>query len=224
MNYRILVILLFALSTVFAVANTFDLVNAIENEDAILIDAAIDEGYYDNESNPITYDEYQEIYEAENGKQEKEKEKEYGSEETGKVKEQEMEQEGKPEFVVSKNNMNKTQVNTNNVIATTDYEVVVSNNSLQVKMNNGQNKEIKVMPDTASAKAIENANMHSINGIVLKDVGKPVYEINGSSKGKFFGIFPMEVEISVQIDAETGEVLEVKKPWWSFLIIVDENA
>ena len=48
--------------------------------------------------------------------------------------------------------------------------------------------------------------------------GKIVYIISGSSSGKLFGIIPVKAEIQEKISEQTGKIIEVKKPWWSFLV------
>lgn len=87
-------------------------------------------------------------------------------------------------------------------------------------LSNGRKAEIKVMPETASAKAIE--RLGELNFTVeLKEVGKGnetkvVYELTGNKEGKFLGIFKIMVKVQTQVDAETGDV-KVIKPWWAFL-------
>ena len=73
------------------------------------------------------------------------------------------------------------------------------------------------MPDTASEKAIAVLEMKKGVEIVLKDTGKPFYEIKGKKDSKLFRIFNKEMEVKTEIDAETGEIISVKKPWWAFL-------
>ena len=79
-------------------------------------------------------------------------------------------------------------------------------------------KEIKIMPDTASEKAIEILQTKKEITLELKDTGKPIYEVEGEKDGKMFGIFKIEMKVKVEIDAETGEVISAKKPWWAFLV------
>ena len=77
------------------------------------------------------------------------------------------------------------------------------------------------MPDTASETAIAKLGDLGFT-IELKEVGKGddtelVYELTGNKQGKFLGIFKIMASERVQVDAETGEVKKVIKPWWSFL-------
>jgi len=90
------------------------------------------------------------------------------------------------------------------------------------KLSNGRNAEVKIMPEAASEKAIERLGELDFN-IELKEVGegdktKPIYEFTGKKNGRFLGIFKIQARIQTQIDAETGEVIKIKKPWWSFLV------
>ncbi|MBN2367678.1 hypothetical protein JXC34_01570 [Candidatus Woesearchaeota archaeon] len=98
---------------------------------------------------------------------------------------------------------------------------------LSVKLSNGKDAEVKVMPDTASEKALERLRLKVCsedNGcqIELKEVGsgegaKAAYEVQAQKQAKFLGIFGTKMQVRAQVDAESGEVLQVKKPWWSFL-------
>lgn len=94
-------------------------------------------------------------------------------------------------------------------------------------LSNGRKAEIKIMPSTASEKAIERLGELNFT-IELKEVGnaesmlenkqpKPVYELTGEKQGRFLGIFKIMASEKVQVDAETGEVIKVIKPWWTFL-------
>ena len=78
------------------------------------------------------------------------------------------------------------------------------------------NKEVKVMPDTASNIAINQLNLKNYE-IELKDVGQPVYGIEGTKDVKILGLINAKMHVSTQIDAETGAISKTEKPWWSFL-------
>ncbi len=78
-------------------------------------------------------------------------------------------------------------------------------------------KEIKVMPDTASESAIDKLSLNKDVEIELKDTGKPVYEVIGSQEKRILGLFKTAVKVTTTLSAETGEIEKTKKPWWSFL-------
>jgi hypothetical protein len=97
--------------------------------------------------------------------------------------------------------------------------------TLRTTLSNGKNAEIKVMPDVASERAMEQLQLKvctSENGctIELKEVGKgeevkAAYEVRAEKEGKALGLFKTRVKVKAQIDAENGEVLKTSKPWWA---------
>ena len=98
---------------------------------------------------------------------------------------------------------------------------------LKTQLSNGRNAEIKIMPDTASERAIERLQLKNCNSdnncsIQLKEVGngeqvKAAYEVQANKEAKVLGMFRTRMRVKAQIDAETGEVIQAKKPWWAFL-------
>ena len=78
------------------------------------------------------------------------------------------------------------------------------------------------MPDTASEIAIE--RLKALNFTIQlrekihNNIPKVVYNIEANKNGKFLGVFKLKMKSSAQIDPETGEVLEVNAPWWTFLV------
>ncbi|MDO8668668.1 MAG: hypothetical protein Q7K65_00030 [Candidatus Buchananbacteria bacterium] len=80
------------------------------------------------------------------------------------------------------------------------------------------NQEIKIMPDTASEKAIATLELKKDIVIELKDTGKPVYEISGKKEVKILYLFKAEMTIKTEVNTETGDLENIKKPWWSFLV------
>jgi hypothetical protein len=88
-------------------------------------------------------------------------------------------------------------------------------------LSNGRNAEIKIMPETASEKAIERLGDLGFN-ITLKEVSNKgnetvVYNVEGEKEGKILGFFKVKAKVSAEVNAETGEVIKVHKPWWAFL-------
>jgi hypothetical protein len=102
-----------------------------------------------------------------------------------------------------------------------DSNGCIIKNKCMKKLSNGKNAEVKIMPETASQKAIQRLGELNFT-IELKEVGKgdktkPIYELTGKKNGKFLGIFKIQARVQTQIDAETGEIIKTTKPWWSFL-------
>ena len=97
----------------------------------------------------------------------------------------------------------------------------------------GKNAEVKVMPNTASERALERLRLNVCSEennctIELKEVGqgnqtKAAYEVQVQRHFKLLGMFQTKAQVKAQIDAENGEVIQVKKPWWAFLATEPEE-
>jgi hypothetical protein len=92
-------------------------------------------------------------------------------------------------------------------------------------LSNGMNAEIKVMPDSASEKALEvlRAKCEETGcEIELKEVGKgnetkAAYEVQAKKEVKVLGFIKSQMKVKAQVDAENGEVVKTKNAWWGFL-------
>ena len=98
--------------------------------------------------------------------------------------------------------------------AITTETLVIEENKLSLKTSTG-NKEIKILPEEASSKATA---VTEVNMIELKEESQqPIYSVNGTKQAKLFFIIPVSMQIETKVNAESGNVISVKKPWWSFL-------
>lgn len=109
-----------------------------------------------------------------------------------------------------------------------EQEIGVGVSKLKVKLSNGNNQEIKVMPDRVSEIAIQKLESKNIK-IELKEVGqgsevRAVFEAEAENIGKLFGLIETRLKESAQIDPVTGNVLEIARPWWTFLVFGKEPA
>ncbi|MBN1545006.1 hypothetical protein JW898_06115 [Candidatus Woesearchaeota archaeon] len=106
-------------------------------------------------------------------------------------------------------------------------EQVQERTRLHAKLSNGKDAEIKIMPDTASERARERLQLKVCSAetgcsIELKEVGqgeqvRAAYEVQAQKQSKLLGLFGKKMQVRAQIDAENGEVIQAKKPWWAFL-------
>ena len=122
--------------------------------------------------------------------------------------------------------VNRTEVNSTLEL---EQERVQEQNRtrLRTKLENGRQVEIKIMPDVASEKAIERLRLRVCNEsnnctIVLKEVpiknNKTIaYEVEAQKRLKILGLFRTRAKVKAQVNAENGEIIIVKKPWWAFL-------
>jgi|GEM_PF-6117628 len=100
---------------------------------------------------------------------------------------------------------------------------------LKVKLSNGRNAEIKIMPDVASQVALEKLRLKCETRnctLELKEVGnnKVAYELNTEKQAKILALIKSKMQVKAQVDAETGELIRVKKPWWAFLATEEQET
>jgi len=125
-------------------------------------------------------------------------------------------------ILIGEDSDGKTTIGNGNIQATSTEKVRVVENKLFVEGSNGKNSEIKIMPETASAKAIERLGEVQNVQIELKQVGngdnaKPTYQVSAQKEVRFLGMFKMKMQVSAQVNSDTGEAVKIQKPWWSFL-------
>jgi hypothetical protein len=104
---------------------------------------------------------------------------------------------------------------------------------LKVKLRNGRNAIIKIMPGVAAQRALERLRLKVCSEdnnctIELKEVGqgnrtRAAYEIQIERHSRILGIFRKKMEVGAEVDAETGEVIKTRKPWWAFIATESEE-
>jgi len=119
-------------------------------------------------------------------------------------------------------------IKSNGVEAKTKLQLKLENDSegnqsknqsrIRVNLSNGRNAEVKVMPSTASERALSILATKGNFTIELKEVGKGnetklAYEVETETEGKFLGLFKTRAKVKTQVSAETGEILRIKKPF-----------
>jgi hypothetical protein len=92
-------------------------------------------------------------------------------------------------------------------------------------LSNRQQFEIKIMPDRASETAIAKLRLNVCSEennctIELKEVGinneiRASYAVKADKQVRVLGLFRAKMNVEANVDAETGEVISSKAPWWS---------
>jgi len=95
--------------------------------------------------------------------------------------------------------------------------------TLNAKLSNGEKKEVKVMPDEAEEAALESVKLRACNSenncnLTLKEEKNQLkYELQLERHSRILAIFQKKMQVKTEIDAETGEVTNIAKPWWAFI-------
>lgn len=102
-----------------------------------------------------------------------------------------------------------------------NFVTVCQNNECTYARDSPGRDKVKILPETASQRARERLGELGFN-VSLKEVGKgnetkTFYEAKAKKEGKLFGFLKVRGEVSAEIDAETGEVTKIHRPWWSFM-------
>jgi hypothetical protein len=89
------------------------------------------------------------------------------------------------------------------------------------KLSNGKENDVKIMPEVASQNAIEKLGdlgwQVELKGVGQGESAKYVYNADGKKEVKILGLFNVKIKVNAEIDSATGDVIKIKKPWWSFL-------
>ena len=52
----------------------------------------------------------------------------------------------------------------------------------------------------------------------VDNLEQSIYRVSGEKEVKFLGLFKIKIHLSAQVDEKTGQIISIKKPWWSFLV------
>ena len=77
-------------------------------------------------------------------------------------------------------------------------------------------REINIMPEDVVG-IPEMPAMGSVEIELREDSGRPAYFVKGANQGRLFFVLPVVIDVEAKVDAETGKLVSVDKPWWSFL-------
>jgi len=126
---------------------------------------------------------------------------------------------GTREMTIKAGNSGNIIIQVQGINASTQVNLYKAEDGKIYSLNeNNETKEIRMLPDQVKEKIKNRIKVKVKNeNINLNDDGK--YEYQAEKKAKLFSIFPIKSQVNFEIDAETGEVIEISKPkWWNFLV------
>ncbi len=81
------------------------------------------------------------------------------------------------------------------------------------------NAPIEVEPERAVQLVQERVRAKVVKKVELVDNGNgPVYVVEAEKPGKLLGIIPVDLTVTVEVNAESGQLVGGRAPWWSFLV------
>jgi len=136
-------------------------------------------------------------------------------------------------LVISANVGAIKQIQIRNITLHTELNVTENQlrqkNEFNIRLSNGRNTAVKIMPETASQTAIQRLRLRVCNEsnnctIELKEVGegnqtRAIYEVKARKKVKILGIFDAEMDVEAEIETENGEIVSERQPWWAFFAL-----
>ena len=96
---------------------------------------------------------------------------------------------------------------------------------LRAYLSNGRWAEVKIMPDVAALIALDRLRSKCDErncSVELKEVGignktRLAYVLETEKDSRLFLVLKKKMVAVAEVDAETGEIIKVRKPWWRFL-------
>jgi len=108
-----------------------------------------------------------------------------------------------------------------------ETEFEENDSDLRALTSDGRKHKIKILPDRVSEIAIERLRSKNftieLKEVLHRNIPRVIYNIETNKNGRFLGIFKLKLKVEGQIDPETGEVIDVVKPWWAFLVTGEDS-
>lgn len=116
------------------------------------------------------------------------------------------------------NPQESTITGSDGVIARSSIQVSTDEGKAYATKGDGSKQEIKIDPTTAINSVKESTNSNSTEEVkIVEYENKVVYEIEVTKLVKIVALVPAKMSIQTKVDIENGDIVNIKKPWWSFL-------
>lgn len=83
--------------------------------------------------------------------------------------------------------------------------------------DNEENQENIIKVSKVNEKLINENHVEQVNSISLQ-ASEKTYNVTATKIGKLFFFIPVRLNIQMTVDATNGEIKEMKKSWWAFLV------
>ncbi len=100
---------------------------------------------------------------------------------------------------------------------------------LEAVLSDGNRTRIRVPPERVRERIRERIRNVNASNVLIQlrerihnNVPQVVYNVEANQHGRFLGVFKLAMKVETWVDPETGEVIEVNRPWWAFLVSLPE--
>ncbi len=76
-----------------------------------------------------------------------------------------------------------------------------------------------VLPGTVSVKVDQKMTDMGMQQVAVTSQTDTTYEVAAKKEVKLFGFWDVSAHVTATFNAQTGEIVSVKKPWWAFLAV-----
>lgn len=72
---------------------------------------------------------------------------------------------------------------------------------------------------THVSSSLKQASLRSVKSVDITMMdSKPFYQVEGVRSAKLLGIISVDIDVTLQIDIDTGAITTIHEPWWGFLV------
>lgn len=112
----------------------------------------------------------------------------------------------------------KVEMETENVKAQTKYRIKIDQGQIYI-VKDGEEKLVKKLPAKALREIVSRFNKFSAQDIDLTvEKDRALYQIKGNIKGRILWLIPVTLNLNAKVNAESGALEEVIKPWWEIFV------
>lgn len=91
---------------------------------------------------------------------------------------------------------------------------LVFNNGMMYVNISGDQRQIRA-PEQAMERVVV-TNESRVEMALRMVENAPMYQVREERTVRLFGLIPLEMNITTNVNAETGNIRDIEKPWWSF--------
>jgi hypothetical protein len=117
------------------------------------------------------------------------------------------------------NSLRRAVIISKNMTILSNSTIEVDNGSVYILTQKNVRRELKVLPENASETAKMRVNYQLIKTVDIEDSdGNAYYAVKGIQAGKILGLFSTQMDVQTDVDVQSGDVTQVRRPWWNFLV------